>query len=118
MATKSDILRQIIRGDGLVINVSAQNDLGVPIDLTGYTLFFTLRQCYDPSDETDTNAVLKKTWVSVGATTALSLTGTEMKLNPQIYKYDVQYVAPAGQPVTLVYGDFEVINETTNRSTI
>ena len=118
MATKSDILKKIIRGDGLLINVSAQNDQGTPIDLTGYTLFFTLRQYYDPTDLTDTNAVLKKTWVSAGVTTFISITGEEMKINPQIYKYDVQYVAPSGQPVTLVYGDFEVLNETTNRSTI
>jgi hypothetical protein len=117
MATQSDI-SGIVRGDTLTINISAQNDNLTPIDLTGYTIFFTLRKYYDTTDTTDTRATIEKTWVSAGSSTSIVITATEMKIEPTIYKYDVQYKDLGNNIVTIAYGDFEIINEATNRATI
>lgn len=111
MATRSNITG-IIRGDTITINISATG-----IDLTGYTIFFTIKRTYNSSDSNDSSAVIKKTWVSAGATTSTVISAAESKIPPMTYKYDVQYKDLNGNIVTLAYGDFEIINEVTNRTT-
>ena len=87
------------------------------VDITGYTFFFTLRTVYDLADTTDANAVIKKTWTSNSASsTSITISAAEAKLQPMKYKYDVQYKDLADNITTLVYGDFEIINESTNRT--
>lgn len=116
MATKSDI-RGIIRGDTQSLTIDFTESTPA-VNIIGWTFFFTLRKYYDIQDNIDSGngVVIKKTWgASTSPATTIVISDLEMKIDPGTYVYDMQYKDLSGNVVTVVYGQFEVLNEATVR---
>jgi hypothetical protein len=107
-----------IRGDDVVISLTFKDSSGVVIDITNYTIFFTLKtNKYD----LEADAVLTKT-VTVHSDpthgyTLISLTGAETALLEGSYYYDIAYKTGAGVHKTVANGAFSFKDDITTRTT-
>lgn len=88
------------------------------VDITGATVYFTVKPAAD-TDSTDATAVIKK---DVTAHTSPLLGMTVVQLNPTDtdipagkYKYDIKIKKADGQQTTTQVGDFIVKEAITNR---
>jgi len=83
---------EIIRGDDVALNATFKDDAGVAIDITGYTVFFTVKDNYTSTD--DSAAIISKTVTSHTAPllgkTSIALTNTDTNLAETDYYYDFQ----------------------------
>lgn len=118
-----------VRGDAFAKNVTAYDATGAILDLTGKTVWFTVKDAADQGTD-DTNAITRCYWVSGGSSSGITVSapttgviqivapGSDMAaLNPERrYVYDVQVLLNS-QPYTLVYGDISVLSDVTRRVT-
>lgn len=117
MATIQDI--SIVRGDTLeyAIEFSMQ---GRPIDITGSTVYFTVRKPETMNNKTDRNVVLKKNITEhtdpKKGETFIQIPAQEMQhVEPGQYYWDVQLKDYADTVQTFVMGILEVVNDVTKR---
>lgn len=97
---------------------------GTVVDITGYSLYVTIRKYYEPTDTTDSNALIALSWTAGDNTGedptngiyAFTLTSAQTKLDKGTYKWDFQAKTPDGVITTVFRGDFTVVPEYTNRS--
>jgi hypothetical protein len=105
------------RGDNVTLQLTFKDGNGVAINITGYTVFFTLkRNKYD----TDAQASLTKTITthtnpSQGITT-LSLTNTDTASLNGSYYYDISYKTGAGVHKLVDNGVFTFKEDITQRT--
>ena len=104
------------RGDDVTLNLTFKDSLGVVIDITNYTVFFTLkRNKYD----TDAQAALSKTVTAhtdpTNGETQVALTAAETALLNGSYYYDMQYKTGAGVVKTIDSGVFTFKEDVTVR---
>lgn len=83
----------LIRGDTKTITLIYQDNSGTAIDITGYTVFFTIKT--DPDDDSiDSNAIIMKNIIShtnpTNGTTLISLSNTDTDIDPGLYVADIQ----------------------------
>lgn len=102
------------RGDTVNINIT------VKADLTGSTLFFTMKTVPD-NDLTDTSALIKSTVTThtdpVNGKSVIQLTPTDTNnATPGPYVYDVQLKDSLGNISTLLSGKVKVLADVTRRS--
>jgi len=113
-------LIKAIRGDSETIQATFKDSDGVAINLTGYTVFFTVKkECdIDVVDTTDTKAIIKKTITShsdpTHGITQIPLTTTDTNQNPGIYYWDLQLVKN-GVVSSTQRGEFELTTDITRR---
>ncbi len=110
------------RGDTQVFPLKITTSDNVPIDISGHAWWFTMkRSAGDP----DSEAVFQKRVVfpagdaSLLGAGVLTLTSDETRtIEPGIYLYDMQLVAPGSPPVvtTLLSGQINVLADITNGS--
>lgn len=87
----SDDTIKVIRGDTPTITVTVKDSVGTVVDLTNYTMTFTVKRS---TADTNTNAVIGPVTMTVASpatgigTTTLTTTHTD--LPPRKYFYDVQ----------------------------
>ena len=89
----------IIRGDTYSFNINFKDSNDDPIDITGWTIYFTIRQCVAPSSTvSDADAILSKQFTNGGVpgTVTIDLTAIDTNQEPEEYKYDIQYKKPDG----------------------
>ncbi|MBF0437446.1 MAG: hypothetical protein HQL77_19075 [Magnetococcales bacterium] len=113
---------QFYRGDTKVFTLTFKTKPeGLPIDITGHHLWFTMKQS---TDHTDEEAVLQKsiTFPETPASAAglgfLTLTSAETRgIKPGVYLYDMQWVIEGDPPVvmTLTFGRLNVLPDVTRR---
>jgi hypothetical protein len=107
-----------IRGDNLSRLITIEYADGVAFNLTGYTVFFTIKNLDDEGTD-DANAVFTKSWTShsdaINGETLLTATASEMSIEPNLYKYDIQIKSPTGAINTLIRGEVLIINDITKR---
>lgn len=122
MATKTQ-LGAILRNDTRTINVTITED-GSPLDITGYTIWFTVRDIGTldniTSQTNDSDAVIHlentvHTDPTNGVTTFI-LSKTDTNVDPKRYAYDVSMKDGSGNITTIVYGQVDIIADVT-RST-
>lgn len=110
----------ITRGDDKSINFAFTDGNSAAIDITGYTLFFTVKEVTDTASD-DTAAVISKTVTShtdaVNGLSSVTITNADSDITPDRYKFDVQLKTDAGSIKTVVKGDFIVSNDVTKRTT-
>lgn len=114
---------ELFRGDTWPIRLAFTND-DVPANITGWTIYFTVREKGTlPSltgTSTDTAAVIKKSWVETSTpltgVTSITLSTTDTNIAPGSYVYDVQIKNVAGEILTIVSGEFRVKPDTTRSS--
>lgn len=88
------------------------------IDLTGATVYFTVKSAAD-TDATDTSALIKKDITShtdaINGATEIVLTPTDTDIAVGKYKYDIKLKKADGQQTTTQVGEFIVKEAITNR---
>lgn len=88
------------------------------IDLTGATVYFTVKTAAD-NDATDSTAPIKKDITShtdaVNGATEIVLTPTDTDIAVGKYKYDIKLKKADGSQVTTQVGDFIVKEVMSNR---
>lgn len=117
MATKISIFR----GTTYTVTYHHTDDTGAAVDLTGSTIYFTVKSDQFDTDATDTTALIKKTVVShTDATHGLSaftLDDSDTYVEPGKYYYSLIVEDGNGHaaPPSL-YGRFEIEGHATNRN--
>ena len=111
-------LAPLVRGDDWTIKLTV-SDSGSPLDITGYTYWFTLK---DNIDDADPGALQVSVTPSVvGSPTEASQgivyitankTATDT-VTPATYNYDVQQIDNSGKVQTLLIGKVKVVKDVT-----
>lgn len=112
---------KIRRGDttNIAVNITAN---GTAIDLTGSTVFFTVRSDYaDSSSESDdSDALISQDTTShtdaPNGSTVIELSPTQTNIEDGEYVYDIQVKASDGTVTTYDIGDFIVLPHVTVRT--
>lgn len=109
----------IIRGDSQSIDVVFEDDAGVKLNLTGKTVFFTVKK-QDDLSANDDNALIKKT-VTVhsdptNGKTTIALSATDTDIEPANYFYDLQ-VKNGADIMSTEKSYLEIISDITRRTT-
>lgn len=110
---------ELVRGDDETIEITFTDENGAPINITGYTVMFTLRANINKTSDTD--ALLQKNVTShtnaVGGISAIGLSNSDTNITPGEYYYDVQYKDTSNKIKTVVIGTCTVIQDVTKRTT-
>ncbi len=116
MATNID-LESFVRGDTWTNKFVVVDAAGDPIDITGWTLWVTLK--LDPT-VADVDADLQSSEVIVASGDAtggigyvVSAPADTALLIPATYNYDMQYVTGSGEVQTMAYGTVPVVRDMT-----
>lgn len=90
----------INRGNTFSGTVTITNSDGTPKDITGYTLFFTVKKNSNSITTDDSDAMISKTVTShtnpSGGISAIYLSPTDTSLNPGSYIYDIKLKDASG----------------------
>ena len=101
------------RENSMNINLTFQD-----IDLTGATVYFTVKSSAD-SDATDTTAAIKKDITTHSSPTtgetSIELLPADTDIAAGKYKYDIKLKKADGQQTTTQVGEFSVKEAITNR---
>lgn len=107
----------IPRGDDRSYNITIKDAEGAAINITGYTVFFTVKKIPTTNHPTDDNAVIKKVITShVNAAqgiTSVSLSRVDTKIDPRTYNYDIQIKDAGGNIMSSGIGEFIIEPEVT-----
>lgn len=111
---------ELIQGDDESLTVTFKDEDGAVIDITGYTVFFTMKKRPD-DDSDDSDAPIKKTVTShsdpTNGETIIYLTSAETAvLEARRYVYDLQLKDLSDKINSTKYGVLEVIKDVTNRT--
>lgn len=111
---------EIIQGDDHAIQVTFKDEDGVAINITGYTVYFTVKKKPD-ADEDDSTAVLKKEVTShtdpTNGITNIEIAKADTEdVEPRRYFYDLQLKDGSGKISSSKYGVLEIIPDITNRT--
>lgn len=126
---KTDLTEKnaIKRGTTYPITFENTTSAGLPIDLTGATVYFTAKSVESDVDVADTSAVIQKNVTvhvdeagspsaALGISTIL-LTPADTTVTPGKYYYDITVKYASGVVNTPVEGKLEIDGKPTNRST-
>lgn len=107
----------MIRGDSKTFNVHLRDGAGVDIDITDWTIFFTVKRA---EKDTDTTAVIKKdvtvhTDATHGQTSIMLTPSDTSSLPPVRYVYDIQSKSDTNIVITLAKGVFTIEADITRR---
>ncbi len=113
---------QIIKKDYKEIVTTFKEKDGTPIDISGQTVYFTVKIKWDLAeiDATDSNAVIKKDITThtdpTQWETTIILTSTDTDIDPNVYSADLQLKNASWQVSSTTRFDVEIIQEVTQRS--
>ena len=97
----------------ILVNVSGTV---APIDITGYTFFFTVKE---NDTDTDDDAKISKTVTNHSNPTAgqtiISMGTADTNLEPKVYIYDISMKDTVSNVTTLVKGELEIMQDITIR---
>lgn len=106
---------KLIRGDDASLNITFKNQAGEVINLTGYSVRFTVKREKDLAVDDDTQAVISKNITEIPNPTlgvlTLTLTNTETDLPIGAYVWDLQLKSSTGVISSTQKGSLEVIND-------
>lgn len=89
------------------------------VDLTGATIYFTVKASSDESTD-DSTAIIKKDVTShtdpTQGVTSIGLTPTDTNVQPGSYIYDIKLKKATGEQTTIQYGKCVIDPVVTNRS--
>lgn len=83
-------------------------DTGLPFDITGYTMYFTIKNVSDNVNNDD-SALFTKNWTThsnpTNGQTLLTATPAQMNIPEGIYKYDIQGKSASNEVMLISYGN-------------
>jgi hypothetical protein len=109
---------EVYKENSRTIQLTFKTAAGVAVNITGYTIRFTVKQRFDNSASDTTAIILKNVTSHTSPTTgetAISLSKSDLNISPGTYKYDMKYVDTSGNEVTMAQDDFIVKDVVTNR---
>ena len=108
---------QIKRGDTWSKTMYFENEDGARIDITGWTIFLTVKA---KASDLDTSAVISKTLTTFSDPTngeaEISLTPTDTNQAIASYVYDIQVKTNVGEIYTIVEGILTITKDITQRT--
>lgn len=112
-------IKDVIRGDSHTINLTISN-AGTAVDITGYTVYFTVNSSSAPSD--DSTASIQKdvtthTDPTLGQTTITLEPADTASLTPGTYWYDIQLKDASDNITSFAKDKFILISDITRRTT-
>lgn len=113
----------IARGDTKTFEVTVTDANGDAVNLTGYKIFFTVRErgsLITLTTNSDTDAVIYKVIDSFASPASgiceINLTDTDTEVEPKKYVYDIQIIDDGGGISTAVIDDFIVLADVTREN--
>lgn len=101
------------------INVTLTQN-SVPVNITGYTFYFTVRKQLLNEDSDDSDAIIKKDVTShsdpVNGETKFVLQEIDTNITPKTYYYDVTFKDTSNKVRTVDVGYFIIEGNTTGRA--
>lgn len=101
---------QIYRGDDKTWQVQFKDALEVAIDITGWTVYFTVKE---KDSDTDANATITKTITShvdpTAGKTDIILVPTDTSSLKGNFYYDIRIKKDTGEIITVLVGTLEVL---------
>lgn len=112
-------IKDVIRGDTHSINLSIVKG-ATPVNLTGYTVYFTVNASSNPTD--DTSAAIQKnvtahTDPTAGKTVITLNPADTTGLSPGTFWYDIQIKDTAGNITSFAKDKFIIVSDITRRTT-
>ncbi len=105
----------VIRNNDLDVTFELTDSNDVPVDLTGGTLWFTVREKIPATSiKTDTDAIIsiEQTGVAIisasSGRTIFSVTNIQNDINPKTYLYDIKFKNALGRIKTVKVDDYIV----------
>ena len=113
-----DVCLSIKRGDSWSKTMYFENEDGARIDITGWTIFLTVKAS---EDDLDSAAVISKTITTFSNPTAgeaeIELTPTDTAQVIESYVFDIQVKTSAGEIYTIIEGILNISQDITIRTT-
>lgn len=111
----------MVRGDTLETTLTFTDADDNVIDITDWTIFFTVKKEEYLTDDDDSEAEISKSeTITDGTSGQYTLTidpeDTE-EVDPGLYVYDIQIKKDDGSIQTVVIGNFEIIQDVTKETT-
>ncbi len=113
----------IYRGDSKTFNLTFVDGDGSPIDLTGATIYFTIKYQDDYVNSTSdtTDALIEKDITThtnpTGGLSSVTIDSDDTYgLRPITYKFDMQLKDSLSDILTFVSGNFQIIADVTRRT--
>lgn len=118
-------IKNIIRGDTKSINITYKDASGNPVDLSTYSVFFTVKAQTDSSfsgtgGTTDSTALIQKGPITGNSdgTVVIPLTASDTDIDPTVsYYYDIQFKDGSGNITSVPRDLFLVVPDVTRRTT-
>ena len=111
MAVKLTKKNALICGDDRSLIVT------FPMDITGYDIFFTVKDINGLTPNDDTDAIIAKDTSNgvtiLGSVATISLSNTDTRVTPGQYVYDIQSVSPGGLVSSTKQQDIEFVQDVT-----
>lgn len=105
-----------VRGDSNPLKITLENMEGNPVDLTGSTVFFTVKR---NMQDTDANALIAKSTTThtsaVDGETQITLTTTDTDITGTFY-YDVQVKNSDGEIFSVIADKIIFVDDVTKRT--
>jgi hypothetical protein len=107
---------QIIKRDSKTFTIRVVDACGVAINITGYTVYFTVKSQANIGSN-DGTAIIRKVITShtnpTAGLTAIPLTSTDTNQTIGEYFYDIQMKSPTGAISSCVKGKCEILQDIT-----
>lgn len=103
------------RGDARTFNVVfKESGAGTPIDITGFSVWFTVKDAIGDSDPGVIQKIVTNHDDPTNGSTSFQVSHTDTSgLSEKAYLYDIQYNDANGSPVTVVRDYFVITNDVT-----
>jgi hypothetical protein len=108
---------KIKRGDTKVYSLKFEDKCDIPIDITGWTVYFTVKSSV--KDEDDDAIIKKDVTIHTDPTagrTAISLSPSDTSVAPGNYIYDIQVKTASGDIHTILENGITISQDVTRRS--
>ena len=113
----------VFRKNDITLTVTFTDKVtGDPIDITGWTIRFTVklsRMMNKDTDDTDANAIIKKDITAFAAPTTgvaeVPLSDSDLDQDAKTYFYDFKSLDDLSNDLTLLTGEFVILQGVTNR---
>jgi len=106
----------IIKRDSVSFQIIAKDDCNQVIDITGYTIYMTVKALANISSP-DTSAIIQKIVTShtdpTHGITHIALDSADTNVTAGEYFYDIQMKSPTGAVSSCVQGQFEILQDIT-----
>jgi hypothetical protein len=108
---------QVYRGDTFSVKLEFTDTNNVPVDITGWTIFFTVKRL---KTDVDAKAVISKTITDIPSPTlgiyTLTVLASELNTFEGAYYYDFQIKLLDGKIYTVTSGSITFVADVTRRT--